>query len=585
MKYKFCEIAEQYIKDVTTNEILVGNNARLAVERHLNDLKIADQKGWVFSKIKAEIFLTFISAMRHTKGKWARKPFNLTPDQAFIGYVLFGWQLKERSEEGRQLRRFSKAYIRTPRKWGKSEFAGAVGNYMFLADGEPGADVYCAATTFNQARKVFDPSASMMRMVSKEDADIRKQVKVFDSKNNCLMIYNDGEIKSEYKPISQDGKKNEEGSSPHCAIIDEYHLHPDNEMLDMLETGTGARENSLLFIITTAGFDLSSVCYEYDQTAISILKGHKEIDRTFVMIFDMDVEDYADWENPANWGKANSHSYLGLPPISKLMDELQKAKAEGWTKERSFRVKNLNQWLASQAGWIPDEYYKKAITDFSFDDMQGLPCFGGLDFAVVRDTNAVAYLFPPSDGCEKFRLKFRVFCPAAMIDDPTKNEGVNAYQRWEKEGHLIRTDGNAADFQAIVNDTLDITDTVEMEHMGYDRRFALNPVTKLSEEGIEMVEVSQNFQGQTVPIIQFEMLFLREMIEVEKNPLVKWQMGNVTLVHGDGDLVRISKQKSTGKIDAWAAAIDAMYVFCQRENINDNTSVWAWMAEKGILLT
>lgn len=575
MNYNYCKLAEQYIHDVSKGKIITGEKARLAVERHLNDLKTAKEKGWKFSKTHAEIALFFVCQMRHTKTHWAKKPFNLTPYQAFIIYCLFGWLL----ENGN--RRFSKAYIRTPRKWGKSELAAAVGLYMLFADGEPGAEIYSAATTFSQARKVFDPAAAMCRMAKKDDPDIRKSTKVFDSANNCIILFNDGEINNIFRPLSKDSKSSEEGSNPHCGIVDEYHLHPTTEMLDMLETGTGTRRNSLIFIITTPGFDLSYPCYEYDKICVQILKGNIEVDRTFVMIFDMDDGD--DWQDETNWVKANPQMSYGLIQIEDLRDGLQKARAEGFSKERAFRVKNLGQWLASQAGWIPEEYYQNAKVHFTLDDMQGQKCYGGLDFARVSDLNSAAFLFPPTAEHPKFRLIFRTYCDEETINDPKKNEGHEAYARWAQAGHLIKTEGNAADWEYIVDDCLSIAHDTGMEVMGYDRRFALMPVTKMVESGIEMIGVSQMFDGMTVPILQYELLFRKGMIEVQDSPVAEWGMGNIVLVNGEGDMVRFSKKNSTGKIDMWSAAIDAMNVFCQKNNINENSSIWDYITENMLL--
>lgn len=571
------DLAKKYITDVLEGNIVVGKKARQAVERHLSDLNRAEEKGWYFDETEAEIKLTCLSFFRHTSGAWARKPFDIRPEQAFIIYCVFGWKMKETEK-----RRFRKAYIRTPRKWGKSEFMAAIGLMMLLFDNEESAEVYSAATVRKQALKVFSPACTMMKLAQKEDSDLRKWVRVFESHNNMNITFDNDNIESYFQPISKDADSSE-GSRPHCGIVDEYHLHKSDSVVSMLETGMITRSQPILWIITTAGFDTSSPCYEYDMTAAGILNGSKEIDRTFVIIFDMDDED--DWHDTANWQKANTGIPYNCPPLDALIDEHQKAKTEGFSKEIGFRVKNLNQWMSSTTGWIPDEFWLTCKKEFSFEDMRGRICYGGFDFASIRDLNSAFFLFPPEEEGEKFRLKWRIYCPAETIDDPKRNEGKAMYATWEKQGYLIRTDGNAADFDYIVDDVLHIASIVDIDLMGYDRKFALTPVTGLTTEGIEMEPVPQTYDGLTVPIKQVEMLALRGLLEVEKNPVIDWMMGNVALVFGDGDGVRISKLKSADKIDGIAAMLDGFNVFLKAyADPRRRVSVYEEIAQQGLIL-
>lgn len=550
------KLAEQYIADVLEGKQLVGRKARLAVERHQNDLAIAKERGWRFNKQRAELALTFIAMLRHTKGEWAKKPFRLQPFQAFIIYSLFGWQMKD--DQGRWVRRFRKAYIRMARKNGKSELAAAISLLLLIMDGEPGAEVYTAATIREQAKKVFDPAATMMRMLINEDPDIAKTVKVFDSKNNCLIKYDDGEVPCIMTPISMDADTSE-GSSPHGAIIDEYHQHTTTKAMDVMETGMGGRSQPLLFIITTAGFNMALPCYEYEQVVVKVLTGEVQIDRTFVMIFDLDEED--DWKDEAMWEKANPGVRAGFPSIDYLRDECQKAQAEGFSKEKAFRVKNCNQWLSQAVGWIPEEYWNACQTDFDLDEMRGRRCFIGLDLAAVNDTASMCLLFPPENTDEKFRLYWKTYCHEQQIENPKRNEGKIAYKRWQKSGFLTQMDGNVMDFDAIKEDIFDFSKMFEIGSLGYDRKFGYYIIPDLAKEGIKCCPISQRSEALTVPIYQIEQLAAGSFMEFNKNDLINWQMGNVVLVYEDGDHCRISKKKSPDKIDGIAAMIDAVRAY------------------------
>lgn len=560
------KLAEQYIKEVQSGKVVVGRKARLAVERHLNDLKVAKAKGWYFDEVEAEIALTFISFLRHTKGEWAKKPFQIQPFQAFIIYCLFGWRDKA---TGR--RRFRKAYIRMARKNGKSELAAAIGCYMLIADGEPGAEVYSAATIRDQAKKVFDPAARMMRMLKNEDPDIAKATKVFDSKNNCLIQFDDGEIPSTFTPLSMDADSSE-GSSPHFGIIDEYHLHKTTKVVDMIETGMGGRSQPMMLIITTAGFDISLPCYDYENTIVKVLEGEVEINRTFVMIFDIDDED--DWNDPAVWEKANPGAAAGFPSVEYLQDEYQKAKAEGFSKEKAFRVKNLNQWLSQSVGWIPEDFWKAAQTPFTLEEMKGRRVWLGLDLARTRDLVSVCLLFPPDEEGEKYRVAWKHYAPAALIDDPKRNEGRIAYKRWEKMGLIKRIDGNIIDERVIFDDIMEMDGMFEIEMLGFDRKFAYALIADLTEEEIKCNPVPQNSSGLTVPIFQLEALFFGGHIEAQENELMTWQMGNVVLIYEDGDHVRISKKKSPEKIDGVAAMLDAFHAYMTTYSAEERATIF-----------
>lgn len=546
------QLARSYIDDVVHQRITVGRKARQAVERHLADLDKADEKGWHFSEVEAEIALTFISFLRHTKGQYAKQPFRMQPFQAFIIYCLFGWQMKDGT------RRFRKAYVRMARKNGKSELAAAIALYMLLADGEPGPEVYSAATIRDQARKVFDPAAAMLRMLKRDDADVAKVAKVFDSKNNCLIKIDDGEIPGTMLPLSLDADTSE-GSSPSCGIVDEFHLHKSTKVVDMLETGMGGRRQPLLLEITTAGFDTSLPCYQYEMTLEKVLTGEVEIDRTFVMIFDLDEED--DWREPSNWEKANPGVQADFPSMAYLVDECQKAQVEGFSKEKAFRVKNCNQWLSQSVGWINEDYWKAAQADITLEEMKGRTCYLGLDLAAVSDTASVCLIFPPESEEEKFKVFWKTYCNEEQVINPKRNEGRVVYKRWAHEGWLTVSDGNTMDFDLIRDDILDMAKEFDVKVLGYDRAFGYAVINDLTKEGINCQPISQRAISLTVPIYQVELLIKKGAIEVQRNPLVTWQMGNVVIKYEDGDNCRISKKASPDKIDCIAALLDAMRAY------------------------
>jgi len=239
----------KFIEDVVSGRLILGNYARLAVDRHLADLKNNDWE-YVFSEEKATRAFSFISALRHTKGEFAGQRFNIQPFQEFFIKVLFGWQKKTGG------RRFRKAYLEIARKNGKTELAAAIAVYCFLLDNETGAEVYTAATTRDQARIAFDTAKVFLKNLKNDSKTFNKLVNVL--KYNC----NVPTTNTKFESVSADADTLD-GLNPHCAIIDEYHAHKTSDVLEVMETGMGSRLQPLLLITTTAGFNRESPCYMY----------------------------------------------------------------------------------------------------------------------------------------------------------------------------------------------------------------------------------------------------------------------------------------------------------------------------------
>jgi phage terminase large subunit-like protein len=171
---------------------------------------------------------------------------------------------------------------------------------MTGADGEGGAEVYSAATTRDQARIVFEDAKNM---VKKAKATLGR---LFEF--NKLAIYQE-QSSSKFEPLSSDAN-NLDGLNIHCGIVDELHAHKTRDVWDVLETATGARLQSLLFGITTAGFNKEGICYELRDYAIKVLQGYNskvegavKDDSFFAIIFTLDKGD--DPFDETVWQKAN----------------------------------------------------------------------------------------------------------------------------------------------------------------------------------------------------------------------------------------------------------------------------------------
>lgn len=246
-------------------------------------------KGSKYDKVAADYAVNFIECLCHTKGTWAGKKFELIDWQEQIIRDLFGI-LKSNG-----FRQFNTAYIEIGKKNGKSELAAAVALLLTCGDGEERAEVYGCAADRQQATIVFDVAADMVRMCPA----LNKRVKILASQKRIVYL----PTNSFYQVLSAEAYS-KHGFNIHGVVFDELHCQPDRKLFDVMTKGSGdARMQPLYFLITTAGTDTNSICYETHQKAKDILEGRK-LDPTFYpVIYGADESD--DWTDPKVWAKAN----------------------------------------------------------------------------------------------------------------------------------------------------------------------------------------------------------------------------------------------------------------------------------------
>jgi phage terminase large subunit-like protein len=312
-----------YARAVTDGQVLTNRLVRLACERHLDDLNSVGTRGLRFDPQAAQHAIDFFGFLRHSKGEWAGQAFALAPWQAFVVGALFGWKRAD------GLRRFRTAYCAVPRKNGKSTLSAGIGLYLLVADGEQGAEIYSAATSRDQARIVFDEAK---RMVGSSPA-LKRRVGILI--NNLHVAA----TSSRFMPLSSDSSTMD-GLNVHGAVIDELHAHRTRNVVDVLDTATGARRQPLLFEITTAGYDRHSICYEHHHYSIKVLEGMVPDDSWFAFIAAADEHD--DWTDPKVWQKANPSFGLSVK-ADDLARKAEKAIALPGA-QNAFRRMHLNEW-------------------------------------------------------------------------------------------------------------------------------------------------------------------------------------------------------------------------------------------------
>lgn len=530
---------EAYARGVVTGKVLAGQLVKHACQRHLDDLAKGKVRGLRWDSNAARHAIEFFGHLRHSTGEWANQPFTLQPWQAFVVGSLFGWKRAD------GLRRFRTAYVEVARKNGKSAMLAGISLYALLADGEPGSHVYAAATTRDQARIVFGEAERMV------DASPALRARVTRTVNNLAVMA----TSSWFRPLSADASKMD-GLNVHFAAVDEVHEHPNPEIIQKLNTATGARRQPLIFEITTAGHDRQSVCWQHHEFSIKALEGSvpaEAADSWFAYIATIDTGD--DWTNPAVWIKANPS--LGVTvKVEDLKRQVEEAR-EMPAQQNAIRRLRLNEWTEQVTRWIDMGVWADGAEPFDEDDLVGRTCYGGLDLARVNDLSSLALVFPPEQPGETVKVVWRHWCPEDDILRRARRDRA-PYTVWRDQGWLVATEGNTTDFRFIEAEILDLTTRFNILEVAYDRTFAGELVRNLQDEGVAMVEFGQGFISMGPAAAEFMRLLIGREMQHGGNPVATWCASNVTVRRDPAGNEKPDKERSTERIDGVVAAIMAV---------------------------
>ncbi|HIB7525551.1 TPA: terminase TerL endonuclease subunit [Escherichia coli] len=551
----------RYAERVVAGEIVAGEFVRLACQRFLDDLKYGEERGIYFSEPRAQHILNFYKFVPHVKGALAGQPIELMDWHVFILINIFGFVIPLVNEEtgevvmrsdgsGRpvMVRRFRTAYNEVARKNAKSTLSSGIGLYMTGADGEGGAEVYSAATTRDQARIVFEDAKNMVRKARSTLG------RLFDF--NKLAIYQE-QSASKFEPLSSDAN-NLDGLNIHCAIIDELHAHKTRDVWDVLETATGARLQSLLFGITTAGFNKEGICYEQRDYAIKVLRGYNsdvegavKDDSYFAIIYTLDEGD--DPFDETVWQKANP----GLG-ICKRWDDLRRLakKAKEQVSARvNFFTKHMNVWVTAESAWMDMIKWEKCEYIAPRHELKTYPMWVGVDLAHKIDICAAAKLWRTDNG--HVHADFKFWLPEGRLERCSRQQ-AELYRKWAEMDKLILTDGDVIDHAQIKSDLLEWIGGENLRELGFDPWSAMQFSLALAEEGIPLVEVPQTVRNLSEAMKETESLVYAGRFHHSNHPVMNWMMSNVTVKPDKNDNIFPNKSTLEAKIDGPVAMFTAM---------------------------
>lgn len=536
----YSEVAKKYCEDIKSGVIPSGNYVKLACIRHLNDLEKSKDEAYPYryEEKLAHKRCAFSEKFPHVKGKWTGKKLKLEPHQVFIQCCIWGWVKKKNGK-----RRFSTAYIEEPRKNGKSFDAATAGLYMLAADGESGAEIYSGASTEKQALEVFRPAWLMAH--KSEDFREHYGISLSGTPKNPTSIYQLSDM-SRFEPVVGNPG---DGASPHCAIIDEYHEHRTSDQVDTMETGMGSREQPLLFVITTAGTDTSSPCYDLHLRAIKVLEGTIEDDAMFAIIYGIDPEDdYKDFEV---WKKANPNYGISIEP-----DYLYRKYTETMTnasKQNINLCKHLNVWTNAGVAWMNmAKWAACANKSLNIEDFKGRPCYAAIDLATKTDLCALRLLFEGEERTVTRKIfnaetdedeekevtvcDFIVFGRYYLPEETVKLAGNDHFDKWVKEKWITQTPGARTDFFYIENDLKKINKVHPITVLSFDQREATYLINNVMQwlGPDRCLEINQSPALMSEPMKELEAQIYDKTLQHNDDPVMNWMMGNVIKKQGRG---------------------------------------------------
>ena len=498
-------------------------------------MKDTEKKG----KEMADRAISFISSLKHTRGVWYGTNFELLPWQEKIIRELFG-TLKPNG-----YRQYNTAYVEIPKKQGKSELAAAVALFLTCADGERGAEVYGCASDRQQASIVFDVACGMIE----QSPALKKRCKIVPSQKRIVYL----PTNSFYQVLSAESYS-KHGLNVHGVIFDELHAQPNRALYDVMLHGSGdARKQPLYFLITTAGTNRNSICWEVHSKAKDIING-KKIDPTFYpTIYGASEED--NWGCEKVWAKANPS--LGVTvEVEKLQAAYNSAK-DNPAEENLFRQLRLNQWVKQSLRWMPMDKWDACSFAVDAHRLRGRVCYGGLDLSSTTDITAFVLVFPPIEENGKYEVLPFFWLPAETLDLRVRRDHV-PYDTWKAKGLVMTTEGNVVHYGAIEKFIEQLGKDYNIKEIAFDRWGAVQMVQNLEEMGFAVVAFGQGFKDMSPPTKELMKLTLEQRIAHGGHEVLRWMADNVHAKTDPAGNVKLDKEKSTEKIDGMIALIMAL---------------------------
>lgn len=534
---------EQYVQGVLSGEILAPIAVKQACERYRRDF---DNEAIYFDRRAANAAIANIERLKHAKGRWQGQHIHLEPWQCFAVANLFGWKWTKSKK-----RRFRYCYYSTPRKQGKSLLAAAIALLMLGPDAEPGAEVYLGATSQDLAKDLLFAPA---RYIVKSCPKFRKKYGIEVNASSLVIPANFSTL----KPVI---KKPDDGTMPHLAVVDEYHLHETPDMWSVFDTGMGAREQPLLLTTTTAGSNLGGPCHIYRDEMLKLLRGQYEDETTFALIYEPDEGD--DWQDFEVWRKVNPNINVTVSE-DYLKSQLQQAK-RSTSKQYDVRTKHCNEWVGAKTQYLNDVAWKRQERDIRIEDFRGAPCHVAVDLSEQKDATSVGVMFKRGGQYYYFAEHW---VPEGAF------EWNDRYRNFHLAGQINVTPGNAQDYKEIRRHIEHLMSNYDVKTTRFDPWQSSQMMQELMELCPEdrIYKQTQQFSDYSDPMKTVETAVLDGQLFHAPDPVLTWMVGNTAALKNKDDHMKPVKENPNNplcKIDGCVAMIMCMKGWLDNEEFGD----------------
>jgi phage terminase large subunit-like protein len=508
------------------------------------------ENGYYFDRKAANKIIHFFEhQIRHVQGELGGQLVVLERWQKRFLRRAFGWMNETGARVVREL------WIEIPRKNGKSFLASGLALYLFLADKEPGCRVVCAAADTDQASQVYDVAYGNVIMNRKILDRVGKPYQQKMRRRN----------KVDQLAVISSRASTKHGSNLHGVIIDEVHVHPDRELIDVLVTSTSSRRQPMTVYLTTAGEIGENAGWELHQYGQMVLDREIEDHSFYAVIYGADEND--DWTDEEVWYKANPN--LG---VSKKLDYMRtqcgKAKMKT-SRENKFKQLELNIWTEQSTRWIPMVRFDQCPKEIDYQSLLKQDCFVGLDLASTTDMASVCFLFPTESATfeddndtvilsHNYQAIWKYYLPEGRLELVARKYKA-MYEAWRDQGVLTLTPGDIIDYSFIRQELIDASGIYNLREIAADPWNATQLLTQLSEvDGFQVVPWRQGFATMSAPSKEFEALVLSRRLNHGGNPIFRWNVKSCAKKEDAAGNIKPDKEKSANKIDGVVSCINAL---------------------------
>jgi len=528
------EIAILYANEIIYNVIPACQYVRLAAKRLINDL---NDERYYFNDGAVDSVVGFINTLYLTETS-KKKHFILEDWQTFIVCNLYGIYKKDTNT-----RKYKYAYIELARKNGKSQLVTALALYHLIFD--PDAQVIVSANSREQAKNVdFKKVKQFCQMLDKKEKYLKQYYNSIKYNTNELIV-----TAAEASKL--------DGLSASFAIIDELHEAPDNKMYNVIKSSMGAREMPMFIVITTAGFNTESFCYQLRSYTIDVLNNIIEDNSQFSIIYTIDEND--NYEDKNNWIKANPNITISVNPDF-LADEVNKA-VQNEAERNGVLVKHFNVWTRANTEevWISEKYIINSMQKILMDDdlFTGFDCWVGIDLGSVSDITSVTKMIQLDDKLYFFNDYY--------IPEESINSNINKdlFREAAARGEIHITSGNVCDYDKILVDLLVVNKAHPIQNIGYDKWNSTQFIINATEAGLLSQPYAQTAGSLNKPIKELQRLIMTGNVIIQRNSITKWMFMNVIIKQNHMGNLSLDKSSKSKKIDGVASMCNVVGLYLE----------------------